>query len=498
MDTGIFRLMKHLLLTIAFLLLCVFITCASAEENNLFPIRENGIWGYINQHGKTVIEPHWDNVTNFVYDYALVTKDEDVYVICEDGDIVFGPYHLDDNNTINDISINPRSFSIGDVIFDCITGKALNFISNVGGMLDDEFADTSTNLLLWLDNDYFGYIDRTTGEWAIPPAFNQMSQDWIYGSLFLDLSDETSRAQFQNGYAVVGIDDDLFLINEQNERVVLPPGYEPCSSVIDGYFQVILWEGDCVKGRGVADISGNILFVTDKDKYVTMRLQSGGILVAFPTYDEVTFLDIHGNELMEPISFFSYERNIPQLIDGFFTMAEDTMLGTSLCSLSDGELWYDGNSRIVWFDPDMDRVVAYYNPNARSEWLDLGNTLFDMDHKRIGDYCELYPFWAPRDIDYKPNELCWNPSWKISDSVVSMYQMENGEIVRGQYFSEGLQAAAIKTDDSILYGYIDATGQFVIQPQFCTAGNFLNGLALVSTSNGLQYIDHDGNIVWSE
>lgn len=160
MDTGIFRLMKHLLLTIAFLLLCVFITCASAEENNLFPIRENGIWGYINQHGKTVIEPHWDNVTNFVYDYALVTKDEDVYVIREDGDIVFGPYHLDDNNTINDISINPRSFSIGDVIFDCITGKALNFISNVGGMLDDEFADTSTNLLLWLDNDYFGYHRR--------------------------------------------------------------------------------------------------------------------------------------------------------------------------------------------------------------------------------------------------------------------------------------------------------------------------------------------------
>ena len=144
---------------------------------------------------------------------------------------------------------------------------------------------------------------------------------------------------------MVGVDRDIWLINEQNERIPLPEGCEPCSSVIDGYFTVFFMKNDDVEKEGIADVSGNVLFLTDQ--YIIIRLQEGGVAAAFPSYDEVTFVDMQGNQLMEPVEFFSYERNIPHLDQDYFSMEEDTTLGTALCSTKAGKLWYDSNSRIV-------------------------------------------------------------------------------------------------------------------------------------------------------
>ena len=244
----------------------------------------------------------------------------------------------------------------------------------------------------------------------------------------------------------------------------------------------------------IADVSGNILFLTDQ--YIIIRLQEGGVAAAFPSYDEVTFVDMQGNQLMEPVEFFSYERNIPHLDQDYFSMEEDTTLGTALCSTKAGKLWYDSNSRIVWYDPDTDTVVVYYDPDEEGEWLFLGNAIFRLDHRLVGKYVELYPYWTPRNADYTDEDLCY--LW-LTDMTVSLYQTEQGETIYEKYFSEGLQAAAIRSENGeVRYGYIDTSGEFEIWPEYITAGNFLNGLALVTTEKGLQYIDHDGYVVWHE
>ena len=481
-------------LFITLVLLCVFCAGAMAEESYLYPIRENGKWGYMDRQGTTVIEPRWGTVTGFVYEYAMVSSGNDFSVIRRDGTIAAGPYTVADRG--KEVKINPRSFSIGKVVFDCITGKALTCPPDFEGILDDEYADQSTNLLLCVNDDCYGYIDRTTGEWAIPPVYNDMSQDLIHGSAFYGLTDETSLAQFRNGYAVVGVDRDIWLINERNERIPLPAGCQPDSSVIDGYFTVILLadDGDHVYKEGIADVSGNVLFLTDQ--YIIMRLQEGGVAVAFPSYDEVTFVDMQGNQLMEPVEFFSYERNIPHLDKGYFSMEEDTTLGTALCSTKAGKLWYDSNSRIVWYDPDTDTVVVYYDPDEEGEQRFLGNTILQLDHRLTGRYAELYPYWTPRNADYTDNDLC---CFWLTDMTVSLYQTEQGETIYEKYFSEGLQAAAIRSENGeVRYGYIDTSGEFEIWPEYITAGNYLNGLALVTTEKGLQYIDHDGYIIWHE
>jgi hypothetical protein len=76
-------------------------------------------------------------------------------------------------------------------------------------------------------------------------------------------------------------------------------------------------------------------------------------------------------------------------------------------------------------------------------------------------------------------------------------------------FSEGLCAVAALIPEetaaifrrngiypSALYGYIDKTGEWAIEPKFAYADPFCNGLAKVVTPNGEAYVDRTGTLVW--
>jgi hypothetical protein len=58
------------------------------------------------------------------------------------------------------------------------------------------------------------------------------------------------------------------------------------------------------------------------------------------------------------------------------------------------------------------------------------------------------------------------------------------------YFSEGL--AAVKEG---LYGFIDRSGHFVIEPRFLYAEEFSNGMAVVEAQSGYQIIDTRGSVM---
>lgn len=64
-------------------------------------------------------------------------------------------------------------------------------------------------------------------------------------------------------------------------------------------------------------------------------------------------------------------------------------------------------------------------------------------------------------------------------------------------FSNGLLCVEVKVPNSKpLYGYMDETGQLVIEPQYAYATDFKEGLALVHTPDGnMQYIDTSGTVI---
>lgn len=60
-------------------------------------------------------------------------------------------------------------------------------------------------------------------------------------------------------------------------------------------------------------------------------------------------------------------------------------------------------------------------------------------------------------------------------------------------FSEGLAAAS--PSDTPLWGFIDTTGTYVIEPQFLRAYSFANGRAAVEKNGAFGYVSRDGKMV---
>jgi hypothetical protein len=65
-------------------------------------------------------------------------------------------------------------------------------------------------------------------------------------------------------------------------------------------------------------------------------------------------------------------------------------------------------------------------------------------------------------------------------------------------FSEGLAAVKVGENGVPKWGYVDATGAWIIQPQFDAASPFSEGLAAVATGSGentrLSFIDKTGKV----
>ena len=69
--------MKRLMM-VWVMILCLLPLGVWAEDETaqtLYPIRENGLWGYMNRAGEVVIEPQWAKLSPWYGDYAAATPD---------------------------------------------------------------------------------------------------------------------------------------------------------------------------------------------------------------------------------------------------------------------------------------------------------------------------------------------------------------------------------------------------------------------------------------
>ena len=104
-------------------------------------------------------------------------------------------------------------------------------------------------------------------------------------------------------------------------------------------------------------------------------------------------------------------------------------------------------------------------------------------------------FWCEVASGYSLMRLTDHGAERLSDTVfeasLGCGYYEYGE---GIEFSEGLHP--VKQNG--LWGYIDEQAQWVIPPQYDSADNFRDSLALVEKDGKLMYIDHSGAVAWEE
>ena len=187
------------------LILCLLPCLVGAEEDNaLYPIRKNGLWGYMNRQGETVIVPQWKTAREFSGNTAIVSLNElpmngswDRAGHC-DGLIDREGNYLIEPMPNQDIEEYQHEYRVRvyDDAYDDIEG----FYDKASGFYQPPVPDYQF-IMLWgedgsgpvaVENSdgLVGYVDRTTGETVIPFRYTGDSDEVCFWGGYARPADE--------------------------------------------------------------------------------------------------------------------------------------------------------------------------------------------------------------------------------------------------------------------------------------------------------------------
>lgn len=452
------RMLKCLLLV---LLCCLTGNAAAAQmpskyEGCLYPVRADGLWGYIDYIGRMVIEPQWYWCGAFRgQGFAAVEIEDDTV-----NPYTCGIIDQSGKYVIEAVYITDEGYSGG-----YYGGKdtGITWISNVDG--ESGFFDNASGFFSgfqwgedvppWVGEDRLilvtakggdyksngGYADRATGELVIPYQY-----------------DNVSSQQFQEGFAWVEKHNPEtgeatgFIFDVTGTPLNLPGRVLP---IEQGCFQ---------EGR---------LRVVDEATGLYGFADAAGMLVIAPQFEDAN--DFNGGYASVKVNglWGHIDRNgqwvcKPRFVcnEGYTFINDRAVVQLeNACGVinAKGDLLFqlDGGQYTIW-DFFHDGLTLYEDGSGESGLQHVG--FIDDDGHIVLDAKEGY---------------CYDESYKYDYADI---------------FPEGLQV--LVKDGK--YGFIDTVGRLVIPFEWDNAVNFSNGLAYVEKEGKMRYIDRNGNIVWQE
>ena len=477
------KLVRLFLLTAAIILLPVVLSYAGAEDAPdilRYRIRnEDGLFGFINRDGKVIIEPQYVLTTEFdEYGYVLAVEPEDSansekdrYVLLDSSgtEIARAPEIVP-----NEISYLLTGFE-GEKREGLFSPTKGTLIWYDGYILDEPADDPKSNrVLVSPDNIHYGYLDRTSGEMAIPVQYDNVCLDWTQLS---DPGDWQFIAYdfvcFHEGYAIVGVNTDegnyrRWLIDENGNEIPLPG--EPLTNVHEGKLNI--WKDN---DWYVCTVDGEIL----SDSYDEIRSYHDGYCAAINWYlgdeysetedylhPEFFILDENGQVIYRHRDFFGHEKSDIPVHNGYMGISENFGTFTEFHSLKDG---------LCCTVPEYPVAVDY----DRGLMI-ISDEVSELLCRLDGTVLYRLPFGAVRQGTLETDPL-------------------TDEITETRYFfEEGLWVfCGDNGEGKRRYGYLDEEFHWVIEPEFVRADSFRNGLALCVDEEGYSvYIDKQGKIVW--
>ena len=439
--------MKRLML-ICVMTLCLMSMGGLAKEetaSTLYPIRENGLWGYMNRQGETVIEPQWTAVWPFEGNTALVSIDENnmLYgIINRRAEWVLEPEY-----NIYPMDYLGRTPETGHGLYAVWKDGQMGYFDMDTGFFSGLkwpevwHAYTESPLLAVTDpkTDATGYVDRTSGEQVIPGLYHTFYPGLFYeGIAVVEYEDEEWYEDDDSG---------AFMINETGIVIPLPEGVQAESFARASCGRVAIEDKAGLKGY--ADFQGRVV-ISPKYLYVDDFCEDRAeVQVAEGKW---AIIGLDGETILENLTARPGEYH-----HGVITAEQN---GTLAC--------FDAEGRLL--------------PNRTPAMMDAGDGLFWMP---VGgtDHVNCY-WWSWCLTDAEGQEM--------SEAVQLDYPAfdENAN-----YFSHGLQPVG---DGLGHWGYMNRQGEITIACQYDSAEQFRDGLALVEKDGKLMYIDPNGAVVWKE
>ena len=478
------------LLVVCLLILCMVpsFVYAEASENSLYPIRENGLWGYMNRQGEVVIEPQWDHVELFEQGYATVSinsgdHEEMTFIIDQEGRSILDPAW---EYLSGDVFIDPETDLCG--FFDRKSGflqepvyeplwprdgidTEFLIVARYSGTYEDAELYTYESLLR------YGAVRKSDGKIIVPLEYTGGDYDDVGSSegyilMANEIHGRTSDSDWGPEY---------HLFDGNGNEIIFPEGIEPCGTPHDGVLTIRQKLNNEIKKQ-----------LSTEDDYVYGLAKPDGTIITEPCYDAifdasngmVGFLQDHNSGFM-----------------GWLNLAGEVIVPpvcrTYLEGLYPEEQYF--NDYLAFWDAETQCYV-----------------LVDRNG------CKLYSAPYPRgSIVYKFNSVMSNHCfWQIviakGTARYQLMKIENSQVTpvtEPIYEEVGYSCSpdsVICNDETLLAdepipvcmngkcGFIDANGSIVIPLKYDAVMHFYGDLAMVEKDGKLAHIDHDGNTVWEE
>ena len=416
---------------------------AEGETISLYPVRINNKWTYITITGQKATPKDWEYASPFrCGKYAIVAVEisgqKKYGIIDTELNYVCDPiYSFIEYDSFEGLYYGTEKTGIIWITSDDDKCGFMDIESGYfsGCIYDDYYPWVTDDPLLYLvKNGKGGYVDRNNGNVIIPFAY-----------------DPNYCTPFSNGWACVTKDSETnewYLINHYEQTWIIPSGFELYSFTIDS--QLALVKNTQTNLLGYCSSDGRIII---EAKFESAEPFENGVasvvLEGIPriinTNGQTIFLGKKGEKLSVSKS------RIFSNLNGRFILYD--LNGTVLFERKD--------DFIVEPYENMDYLIIYRYVDSNCDNAYVG--FIDLDGRIIID----------------PNQLYIMETQYIDNMSFSPYSP----------FCHELQMLKDKNNK---YGYIDNSGNIVVDFIYDDARPFENGMARVKLNNDWYYIDSSG------
>jgi len=388
-----------------------------AQETNsgteaLFPIEENGRWGYIDRTGKVVIEPRFNSATEFSEGFAGVEVKGQWGFIDKSGKLVIEPRYsrvsaFSEGLARVQVAANRRGYGIWGFIdhtgewviepeyqdltspeesdYSFHNGLAMIEVNYKKGFIDKtgrvvieprfslaySFSEGLASVRETMESKW-GYID-TTGQWAIPPSF-----EW--------------SSDFTEGFAPVALDDGGCAYINRTGALALQPKFKTDQK-------------DCAAVWGSFDGGLSRWKIGDKFGYIN----KAGEIVIKPEFD-LTYNFSEGMAFVVKDEKYGFVNETAQMIvQPQFYYAKDFHNGLARVFYARDRWGYiDKTGRFVWKQPAVPVLKESRTFLQPGHTRDLGVVGWSPDGSLLASNSPAdgwIKIWNP-----KTGELLWNLS----------------------------------------------------------------------------------------
>lgn len=432
------------------LVFLMFSNIIFSQNVNLFKIVEQDKVGYIDDKGKTVIQPIYFNGNDFCDGLAAVRQNGKYGFIDKNGKYAIEPkYDLaeDFENGIACVYVNGEAKFIDKNDKPVLNSayKSIRFMSNKKAILGTKL-------------NTYGIINLETNKLIVDTIFRSIK---YFKNRLSIVTKNHSNVKENNNEIKYAVIDSLgaFVVNFDK--------YAEIFDFVDGYARVLIEDKQNEEGAidGVIDSKGNLLF---QKPYKDHCYISGDF------HDGLAVINLYQHSIPEQDNT-AYDSD--KMYEGFVNLKGEVVLNDltykSVKDFADGRVFIENkDNQYFIFDTNFQKIGNNTFDNVLNNGFKNGFAIVEKDNK-----------WGIIDTDGK---FVVEPKYKSIDDL---------GVIDDYFFYEIYS----DTDDKI-YGIDSVKGNAIFEPIITTfdQSGFVNGLLKTIIDKKFTYINKNGKFIWQE